>query len=125
MSGLKFYTYPSCTSCRKTKKWLMANQIDFEERHIFRQTPTVEELTFLLSLTTEGLDDILATRSQSFKELNLDIDDLPLSQVVELIVENPKLLRRPILTDGKQLVVGYQPDHLGTFCRKRKLFTAV
>lgn len=125
MSGLKFYTYPSCTSCRKTKKWLQSNQINFEEIHLFRQTPTIEELTFLLTLTTEGLDDILATRSQSFKELNLDIDDLPLSKVVELIVENPKLLRRPILTDGKQLVVGYQPDLLGTFCRKRKLFTAV
>ncbi|WP_017380095.1 Spx/MgsR family RNA polymerase-binding regulatory protein [Paenisporosarcina sp. TG-14] len=125
MTELMFYTYPSCTSCRKTKKWLMANQIDFEERHLFRQTPTVEELIFLLSLTTEGLDEILATRSQSFKELNLDIEDLPLSQVVELIVKNPKLLRRPILTDGKQLVVGYQPEHLGTFCRKRKLFPAV
>ena len=115
MAELKFYTYPSCTSCRKTKKWLVENQIVFEERHLFRQTPTVEELTFLLSLTTEGLDEILATRSQSFKELNLEIDDLPLSKVVELIVENPKLLRRPILTDGKQLVVGYQPEHLGTF----------
>ncbi|MFC6039891.1 Spx/MgsR family RNA polymerase-binding regulatory protein [Paenisporosarcina macmurdoensis] len=125
MAELKFYTYPSCTSCRKTKKWLVENQILFEERHLFRQTPTVEELTFLLSLTTEGLDEILATRSQSFKELNLEIDDLPLSKVVELIVENPKLLRRPILTDGKQLVVGYQPEHLGTFCRKRKLFPAV
>jgi Spx/MgsR family transcriptional regulator len=125
MAELKFYTYPSCTSCRKTKKWLVENQILFEERHLFRQTPTVEELTFLLSLTTEGLDEILATRSQSFKELNLEIDDLPLSKVVELIVENPKLLRRPILTDGKQLVVGYQPEQLGTFCRKRKLFPAV
>jgi len=103
----------------------MANQIDFEERHLFRQTPTVEELIFLLTLTTEGLDEILATRSQSFKELNLDIEDLPLSQVVELIVKNPKLLRRPILTDGKQLVVGYRPEHLGTFCRKIKLFPAV
>ncbi|MGE6488436.1 Spx/MgsR family RNA polymerase-binding regulatory protein [Paenisporosarcina sp. NPDC076898] len=125
MADLKFYTYPSCTSCRKTKKWLISNQVQFEERHLFRQTPSVEELTFLLSLTTEGLDEILATRSQSFKELNLDINDLPLSKVVELIVENPKLLRRPILTDGKQLVVGYQPEHLGTFCRKSKLFHAV
>jgi hypothetical protein len=36
--------------------------------------------------------------------LNLEHDDLPLSKVVELIVENPKILRRPILTDGKQIV---------------------
>jgi Spx/MgsR family transcriptional regulator len=112
MAKVEFYTYPSYTSCRKTKKWLIDNQVIFEERHLFRQTPTVEELKFLLTLTSEGLDEILATRSQSFKDLNLEIDDLPLSKVVELIVENPKLLRRPILTEGKQIVVGYQPEFL-------------
>lgn len=73
---LTFYTYPSFTSCRKTKIWLISNQIRFEERHIFRQTPTVEKLSFHLSLTTEGLDEILATCSQSFKDLILNIDGL-------------------------------------------------
>ena len=102
LAELKFYTYPSCTSCRKTKKWLVENQIVFEERHLFRQTPSVEEIKFLLSLTSEGLDEILATRSQSFKELNLEIDDLPLSKVVELIVENPKLLRSIRIAEGKK-----------------------
>jgi Spx/MgsR family transcriptional regulator len=125
MAKVEFYTYPSCASCRKTKKWLIDNQVIFEERHLFRQTPTVEELKFLLTLTSEGLDEILATRSQSFKDLNLELDDLPLSKVVELIVENPKILRRPILTDGKQIVVGYQPELLSSFCRKRKLFPAI
>ncbi|PUB12581.1 Spx/MgsR family transcriptional regulator [Paenisporosarcina sp. OV554] len=61
MSKVEFYTYPSCTSCRKTKKWLIDNQVIFEERHLFRQTPTVEELKLLLTLTSEGLDEILAT----------------------------------------------------------------
>ncbi|EPD53604.1 spx/MgsR family transcriptional regulator [Paenisporosarcina sp. HGH0030] len=115
---LTFYTYPSFTSSRKTKIWLISNQIRFEERHIFSQTPTVEKLSFLLTLTTEGIDEILATCSQSFKDLILNIDDLPLSKVVELMVHNPKLLRRPILTDGKKLVVGYQPEHWVPFAAK-------
>lgn len=80
MVDLTFYTYPSFTSYRKTKIWLISNQIRFDERHILRQTPTVEKVSFLLSMKTEGLDEILATRSQSFKDLNLNIDDLPLSK---------------------------------------------
>lgn len=52
---ITFYTYPLLTSCRKTKIWLISNQIRFEERHIFSQTPTVEKLSFLLSMTTEDL----------------------------------------------------------------------
>jgi regulatory protein spx len=119
MGNLTFYTYPSCTSCRKAKKWLNANSINFDERHLFRDTPTHEELVQLLSLTTEGLDEILATRSQTFKKLGKDVNDLPLSKVIDLIVQEPKLLRRPLLTDGKKLVVGYNPDGLKSFSGKK------
>ncbi|KAF0822442.1 Regulatory protein Spx [Cytobacillus firmus] len=41
---MTFFTYPSCTSCGKTKKWLTAHSIDFEERHLFRETPSPREL---------------------------------------------------------------------------------
>ncbi|WP_263621383.1 Spx/MgsR family RNA polymerase-binding regulatory protein [Rossellomorea aquimaris] len=119
MGNLTFFTYPSCTSCRKAKKWLNANSVDFNERHLFRETPTREELVQLLSLTTEGLDEILATRSQTFKELGKDVNDLPLSAVIDLMIQEPKLLRRPLLTDGKKLVVGYNPDGLKSFSDKK------
>jgi regulatory protein spx len=112
MSSLLFYTYPSCTSCRKTKAWLKAHNINFEERHLFRETPTLEELKKILSLTTEGIDEILATRSQSFKKLKLDINELTVSELLSLLSEQPKLLRRPIITDGKRLVVGYNKSAL-------------
>ncbi|KMK93797.1 Spx/MgsR family RNA polymerase-binding regulatory protein [Rossellomorea marisflavi] len=122
MDHLTFYTYPSCTSCRKAKKWLTANAVDFNERHLFRETPSPEELMNLLALTTEGLDEILATRSQTFKDLGKDVNDLPLSEVIQLIVKEPKLLRRPLLTDGKKLVVGYNPEGLqGLASKKRAL----
>jgi Spx/MgsR family transcriptional regulator len=85
--------FPSCTFCRKTKKWLVSNNLEFKERQLFRQTPKAKELYDLLSMTTKGLDEILATRSQSFK-------DLPLSQVVSLIIELPKLLKRPLYLVG-------------------------
>jgi regulatory protein spx len=122
MMKLTFFTYPSCTSCRKAKKWLSANSIDFVERHIFRETPTQEEIINLLSLTTNGLDEILATRSQKYKALNVDIEDLSLSEVVELISNEPKLLRRPLVTDGNKLVVGYDPEGLRSLTNKRSAF---
>lgn len=119
MNELIFYTYPSCTSCRKTKKWLTQNGVSYKERHIFRETPTAEEIREILSLTTEGLDEILATRSQTFKSLNLDVDSMPLSEVIDLLVKEPKLLRRPILCDGKKLVVGYNPESLPSLTNKK------
>ncbi|MGM0844264.1 MAG: Spx/MgsR family RNA polymerase-binding regulatory protein [Bacillota bacterium] len=122
MNKLTFFTYPSCTSCRKAKKWLTSNLIDFEERHIFRETPTTQEIIDLLSMTTIGVDEILATRSQKYKDLGVDLGDLSLSEVVQLISEEPKLLRRPLLTDGKKLVVGYDPEGLRSLTNKRSVY---
>jgi Spx/MgsR family transcriptional regulator len=112
MKELTFYSYPSCTSCRKTKKWLVSNSVKFNERHLFKDTPTKKELLQILSLTTEGLDELLATRGETYKKLGIEVEDLPLSEVVKLLISEPKLLRRPILTDGKKLIVGFNPDAL-------------
>ncbi|AZB43607.1 Spx/MgsR family RNA polymerase-binding regulatory protein [Bacillus sp. FJAT-42376] len=125
MSDLTFFTYPSCTSCRKTKHWLKANEVDFEERHMFRETPNEEELKQILQLTTDGIDEILATRSQTFKELDLDIEDMNLSSLLKLLSDEPKLLRRPILTDGKKLVVGYNPQALSKLAKTSHLHMSV
>ncbi|MGD6803951.1 Spx/MgsR family RNA polymerase-binding regulatory protein [Rossellomorea vietnamensis] len=122
MNKLTFFTYPSCTSCRKAKKWLTSNAVDFEERHIFRETPTTQEIIDLLSMTTNGVDEILATRSQKYKALGVELEDLSLSEVVQLISEEPKLLRRPLLTDGKKLVVGYDPEGLRSLTNKRSVY---
>ncbi|WP_276734457.1 transcriptional regulator MgsR [Bacillus sp. (in: firmicutes)] len=119
MEQIIFYSYPSCTSCRKTKHWLKAHQIEFNERHLFRETPTVEELKYILSLTTEGIDEILATRSQTFKNLNLNIEEMTVNEVLELLIEKPKLLRRPILVDNKKLVIGYNPGELLKLSKKK------
>jgi transcriptional regulator, Spx/MgsR family len=112
MKKLVFYTYPSCTSCRKTKGWLKQHDISYEERHLFRNKPNASELMELLKLTRSGVEDILATRSSLYKQLKVDIDTLPLSQAVQLLSSEPGLLRRPILTDGEKLVVGYHSDDL-------------
>jgi len=115
-----FYTYPSCTSCRKTKKWLVNEGVNFEERHLFRETPTYEELLGLLAMTTEGIDELLAKRSQEYKSLNIDVNNMPLSKVIKLLIEQPRLLRRPILTDGKKLVVGYNESALKNLVKRKK-----
>ncbi|ASP26901.1 Spx/MgsR family RNA polymerase-binding regulatory protein [Bacillus velezensis] len=120
-----FYSYPSCTSCRKTKHWLKAHNVDFQERHLFRETPTIDELKQILSLTTEGIDEILATRSQTFKNLNLNIEEMTVNEVLKLLTEKPKLLRRPILIDRNKLVIGYNPGELMKLTKKKTVHQSV
>lgn len=104
---LTFFTYPSCTSCRKAKAWLTENGVHYEERHLFKNPPTSEELLEIIKMTTNGLDEILSTRSQRFKNLDVDIEEMSVSELLELLSEEPQLLKRPILTDGENLIVGF------------------
>lgn len=115
---LMFYTYPSCTSCRKTKAFLQEQHLEVSERHIFRNAPSVDELKTLLALSENGVDSLLATRSQAFKQLDIDVDDLKLSELLKLMSDNPKLLKRPILTDGNEVIVGYDKATIEAYARR-------
>lgn len=39
-----FICYPKCSTCRKAKNWLDDHNIEYTERHIADDNPTVDEL---------------------------------------------------------------------------------
>lgn len=107
---LIFYTYPSDTSCRKAKAILKDKEVPFEERHLFRDPPTKEELLEMIKLTSDGIDEILSKRGQTFKQLNMNIDDMKLSELLDLLHEEPRLLRRPLLLKDSKLIIGFNRE---------------
>lgn len=40
-----FLEYPKCSTCRKAKRWLEDNKVNFIDRHIVENNPTKEELS--------------------------------------------------------------------------------
>lgn len=109
------YVTPSCTSCRKARAWLEEHGIPFEERNIFTEPITRDELKNILRMTEEGTEDIVSTRSKAYSNLYVKISELPLNQFYSLIQENPGLLRRPIIIDDKRLQIGYNDDEIRRF----------
>jgi regulatory protein spx len=118
------FTTPSCGSCRKAKAWLDEHQIEYMERNIIANPLTIDEIKSILRLTEEGTDEIISTTSKAYQELNVDIESLPLNALYQIIANNPKMLRRPIIIDEKRLQVGYNEDEITRFL-PRKLRTFV
>ncbi|EMW5998504.1 transcriptional regulator SpxA [Enterococcus faecium] len=112
---LTLYTSPSCTSCRKARAWLQEHQIPFVERNIFSEPLNSSELKAILQMTEDGTEEIISTRSKVFQKLNMDLDDLPLQELLELVQNNPGLLRRPIMIDDKRLQVSFNEDEIRRF----------
>ncbi|MBO0961718.1 transcriptional regulator Spx [Neobacillus sp. MM2021_6] len=113
------YTTPSCASCRKAKAWLEEHQIDYVERNILSHPLTVDEIKSILRLTEEGTSEIISTNSKSFQALHVDFESLSLNELYTIIMEHPKMMRRPIILDEKRLQVGYNEDEIRSFLPRR------
>lgn len=113
------YTSPSCTSCRKAKVWLQNHEIDFQERNIFSEPLSIDEIKSILQMTEGGTEDIISTRSKAFQQLKVDIDEMSLNELYDLISRDPSLLRRPIMVDEKRLQVGYNEDEIRRFLPRK------
>lgn len=112
---LTLYLSPSCTSCRKARAWLMKHDVAFREHNIITSPLSREELMEILSFTENGTEDIISTRSKVFQKLNIDVDELSISELIKLIADNPSLLRRPIIMDKKRMQIGFNEDEIRAF----------
>lgn len=109
------YTSPSCTSCRKARAWLEENAIPYTERNVFKEPLSRDEIKNILRMTEDGTEEIISTRSKLFAELDVKLDDLSLSQLIEMIQQQPALLKRPLMIDEKRMQVGYNEDEIRRF----------
>lgn len=112
---ISLYTTPSCTSCRKARVWLTENELPFKERNIFSDPLNSDELMEILSLTKNGTEDIISTRSKVYQKLDIDLEELKLEELLSLIEQYPNLLKRPIILDENKLQVGYNEEDIRKF----------
>lgn len=116
---IQMYTTPSCSSCRKAKKWFEEHRIEYREKNIFNIRLTREDIMLMLRNTENGFEDIISTRSKVFQDHDLDIEEMTMRELTDFIITNPSVLRRPIIIEGNKMQVGYNEDEIRTFIPKR------
>ena len=105
-----FLEYPPCTTCKKAKKWLMDNGLEFSARHIKEQNPTAQELSEWQEKSGLELKKFFNTSGLVYKELGLK-DRLPhmsREEQIDLLASNGMLVKRPILVAGDTILVGFR-----------------
>ena len=112
---IKIYTISSCTSCKKAKTWLNNHQLPYKEQNLGKEPLTKEEILNILTKTENGVESIVSSKNRQAKALNCDLDELSVSEVIDLIQENTRILKSPILIDDKRLQVGYKEDDIRAF----------
>jgi regulatory protein spx len=119
---IKVYVSPSCSSCRKVKKWFDDQKIPYESKNIFGPDFTANDILEIIAKSENGTDDIISTRSKIVQEQNIDFDSMKVSELIQFIRENPSILKRPIIVDDHRVQVGYNEEEIRTFIpRARRL----
>ncbi|AGE37720.1 negative regulator of proteolysis [Lactiplantibacillus plantarum] len=92
-----------------------AHGIEFKEKNFSVDSPTVQDLKRILSLTEHGVDDIISARSKDYPEIAPKLPEMPLNEALKLLCDHPKLLRRPIIISDSKIQVGFNEDDIRQF----------
>jgi len=109
---LTFYCYPSCSTCKKAKKWLDEHQISYEEIHIKENPPSREKLAELYKLSGLELKKFFNTSGEKYRALGLKdkMKTATEEELLDILASDGMLLKRPIVTDGKNVTVGFREE---------------
>ena len=106
---LKFYGYNKCDTCRRAKKWLEAKGQKLEDIDITIDPPSLKDLTAYFKKSGRDLKDFLNKSGEQYRALNMKekVKTLGEEQILAMLSKNGRLLKRPIVTDGKKVTVGF------------------
>ena len=78
------------------------------KHNLAKERPSRELLSRLID--EHGLDAILSKRSPTYKEMKLDERKLTKAEAIDLMLEDPNLMRRPLVLGTKKAIFGYDPE---------------
>lgn len=107
-----FLQYPACSTCQKAKKWLIENNIEYTNRLIVEDNPTIEELKEWISRSGLLIKKFFNTSGLVYKELQLSkkLPDMSEEEQIALLASNGKLVKRPLVVTDSFVLVGFKPE---------------
>ena len=105
-----FVEYPKCSTCRKAKKYLEENQVDFIDRHIVEDHPTEEELTKWIQMSGLPVKKFFNTSGKLYKEMGLKdkLAQMPEADQIKLLALDGMLVKRPLIIEENRVLVGFK-----------------
>ncbi len=104
------YHNPRCSKSRDALN-LLREQGQEPEIVLYLETPpSAKTLKALLGKLGINARDLLRKGEDAYKDLNLADEKLSEAALIKAMVENPKLIERPIAVNGDKAVIGRPPE---------------
>ena len=97
-----------CSTCRKAAKWLDKENFEYQLIDITKEPPLSKFLDLALEQYSADKKKIFNTRGKSFKTINHDIYCLSREEIIQLLLSDGKLIKRPFLVyKEKKVILGF------------------
>ena len=111
--AVKIYHNPRCSKSRETLNLLKSNGIDPEVVLYLETPPDAQTIRQLLKMLNMGsARDLMRQKEDLYKSLNLADPALSNAALIQAMVDNPKLIERPIVVSRGQARIGRPPEQV-------------
>ena len=108
MKKIILYSYLKCSTCRKAAKWLDKKDYEYQLIDIVKEPPLLDYLNLALDQYSDDKKRIFNTRGKAFKSINLDILSLSMEEIIQLLLSDGKIIKRPFLVyEEKKVILGF------------------
>lgn len=109
--AVQIYHNPRCSKSRDTLSLLKSNGIDPEVVLYLETSPDAQTIRELLHMLGMGsARELMRQKEDLYKSLNLDDNRLTEAELVQAMVDNPKLIERPIVVANGKARIGRPPE---------------
>jgi arsenate reductase len=105
---VQFMQKPSCTTCRKAKKFLEKRGFQLYFRDLTKDRLSSTELEKLIG--KRDYTDFLNTRNETFRRKKMKDNPPSRREAIRMMVKEPNLIRRPVVVAGGRVVVGFDEN---------------
>ncbi|MBW3228258.1 ArsC family reductase [Marinobacter adhaerens] len=106
---MKLYGIKNCDTVKKARKWLDEQGIDYEF-HDFKKDGLQSDLLFSWEHAV-GWETLLNRRGTTWRKLPEDVrDTIDAQSAHEIMLENPSIIKRPVVENGGDVRVGFSAD---------------
>ena len=103
------YGIPNCDTVRKARKWLTDNGIDHQFIDVRENTPPKSQIGQWVAFL--GAAKMVNKRGTTWKNLSgADRAEAESGDTTAVLLDNPTLIKRPVLEYGDVLDVGFSVD---------------
>lgn len=113
---IKLVGLKNCDTCRKAKKWLESEGIDFQFHDVRQDGLTRDDLAAWVK--DLGWEALLNKRGTTWRGLDDSVKDgVDEAKAIDLMVDHPALMKRPVFVTSKGVLLGFKQQQMDALCQ--------